>query len=323
MSRSPDHLHDDQDHGHSRAHGAHGHARPHSHEPLNFGRAFSSGVALNLGFVAIEVVYGVLGGSVALLADAGHNFGDVLGLLAAWAAGVLVRRAPTARYTYGFLGSSMLAALFNSVFLLVAAGAISWEALRRLQQPEPVAGATVMAVAIAGIFVNGATAWLFASGRKNDINLRAAFLHMASDALASAGVAAAGLTVLLTGWTRVDPLVSLAVNAIIVWGAWGVLKETLSMAMAATPASIDPGQVRAFLLAQPGVTAIHDLHVWPMSTTQIALTCHLVMPGGHPGDAFLHETARKFNSKFKIGHVTLQIETNDPASCGLAPDTVV
>ncbi|HXW19222.1 MAG TPA: cation diffusion facilitator family transporter, partial [Roseiarcus sp.] len=274
MSGAHQHRHDDHGHAHEHDH-AHGHVRDHDHAhgghhalghghaPQDFGRAFSIGVALNLGFVAIEVVYGLLSGSVALLSDAGHNLGDVLGLVAAWAASILVRRAPTARYTYGLLGSSILAALFNSVFLLVAAGAISWEALRRLYEPEPVAGAQVMAVAILGILVNGATAWLFASGRRDDINLRAAFVHMASDALASAAVAAAGLVILLTGWTRIDPLVSLAVNAIIVWGAWGLLKETLAMAMAAAPASVDPERVRAFLLARPGVTAIHDLHIWP------------------------------------------------------------
>ena len=273
--------------------------------------------------MAIEVVYGLLSGSVALLSDAGHNLGDVLGLVAAWAASILVRRAPTARYTYGLLGSSILAALFNSVFLLVAAGAISWEALRRLYEPEPVAGAQVMAVAILGILVNGATAWLFASGRRDDINLRAAFVHMASDALASAAVAAAGLVILLTGWTRIDPLVSLAVNAIIVWGAWGLLKETLAMAMAAAPASVDPERVRAFLLARPGVTAIHDLHIWPMGASEIALTCHLVTPAGHPGDAFLLATARELKSKFKIGHATLQMEVDEKTSCALAPDDVI
>jgi cobalt-zinc-cadmium efflux system protein len=319
------HVHDHHDdHGQDDDHDHHDHAgHSHSHAPTHFGAAFAIGAALNAGFVIVEVAYGIFGHSVALLADAGHNLGDVLGLVVAWGASVLVKRAPTPRYTYGFRGSSILAALFNAVFLLVTVGAISWEAILRLGRPEPVAGATVMIVAAIGIVINGVTAWLFASGRDSDINLRGAFLHMASDALVSAGVVAAGLVILLTGWLWLDPLVSLTVNAIIVWGTWGLLRDSVGMSMAAVPRGIDPAKVRAFLEGQPGVVAIHDLHIWPMSTTEIALTCHLVMPAGHPGDAFLHQVCDGLAHSFKIGHPTLQVELDPNASCALAPESVV
>jgi len=312
------------DHGHSHDHGAHVHGvHAHGHAPQNFGKAFATGIALNLGFVVIEAAYGLMSNSVALLADAGHNLGDVLGLGVAWLASILALRAPTARFTYGMRGSSILAALFNAVFLLVVVGGLSWEALRRLGSPEPVAGKTMMAVAAVGIVVNAVTAWLFASGRKQDLNLRGAFLHMASDALVSIGVVAAGLVILLTGWLWLDPLVSLVINGVIVWGTWGLLRDSLGMSMAAVPPQIDPAAVRQFLLSRTGVVAVHDLHIWSMSTTENALTCHLVMPAGHPGDAFLHELARDFARRFKIIHTTVQIEVDPHMACALAPDEVV
>lgn len=306
-------------------HAAHGrdHGHGHDHARAHYGAAFAIGAALNLGFVAIEAAYGLIAHSLALLSDAGHNLGDVLGLGAAWLASVLVRRAPTPRFTYGLRGSSILAALFNAVFLLLTVGAISWEAILRLAEPAPVAETTVMAVAAIGIVINGVTAWLFASGRKDDINLRGVFLHMASDALVSAGVVVAGLVILLTGWLWLDPLTSLAINAVIVAGTWGLLRDSLGMSMGAVPAGVDPAEVRAFLAARPGVAAVHDLHVWPISTTETALTCHLVMPGGHPGDAFLHDLAADLASRFRIGHPTVQIETDPDSACALAPDEVV
>lgn len=300
----------------------HGHA-PNLHAPASFGAAFAVGIALNLGFVGVEATYGFFANSVALLADAGHNLGDVLGLGAGWLASALTKRAPSGRYTYGLRGSSILAALFNAVFLMLTVGAISLEAIERLGAPEPVAGKTVMIVAAVGIVVNGVTAALFASGRKGDINLRGAFLHQASDALVSAGVVVAGLVILMTGWIWLDPVVSLTVNAVIVWGTWGLLRESLGMSMAGVPPSVEPAEVRAFLATRPGVASIHDLHVWPMSTTEIALTCHLVMPAGHPGDAFLHGLAAEITNRFKIGHSTLQIETDPNGVCALAPDEVV
>ena len=323
-SSQHDHEHKQDDHDHSaHDHAGHGHASGHVHAPANFGKAFAIGIALNVGFVCIEAAYGFMSNSVALLADAGHNLSDVLGLLVAWTATILVKRAPSARFTYGLRGSSILAALFNAIFLLLTVGAISWEAIQRLGNPEPVQGKTVMIVAAAGIVVNGVTAWLFASGSKDDINLRGAFLHMASDALVSAGVVVAGLIILLTGWLWLDPLVSLAINAIIVWGTWSLLRASVGMSMAAVPAQIDPLQVRNFLESQQDVASLHDLHIWPMSTTETALTCHLVMPSGHPGDDFIHRLAADLATRFKINHPTIQIEIDQHAACALAPEDVV
>ena len=300
----------------------HSHGLGHGHAPASFGRAFAIGVALNLGFVIVEAIFGILSNSVALLADAGHNVSDVLALAVAWLASELVKRTPTARFSYGLRGSSILAALFNAVFLLVIVGAISWEAIRRLGAPEPVSGKTVVIVAAAGIAVNAVTAWMFAGG-KGDINVRGAFVHMASDALVSAGVVAAGFVIMLTGWLWLDPAVSLAINAAIVWATWGLLRDSLGMAMAAAPSRIDPAAVRTFLASQPGVEGVHDLHIWAMSTTEVALTCHLVMPGGHPGDGFLHRLAEDLADQFGIVHSTAQIEIDPAAACALAPDEVV
>jgi cobalt-zinc-cadmium efflux system protein len=307
--------------GHTNDHDNHGHT--HAHAPASFGRAFAIGIALNLGFVVIEALYGLIGNSVSLLADAGHNLSDVLGLGVAWLGSVLAQRAPTERFTYGMRGSSILAALFNAVFLLVTVGGLSWEAILRMGSPEPVAGKTMMAVAAIGILVNAVTAWLFASGRKDDINLKGAFLHMASDALVSVGVVAAGLVILLTGWLWVDPVVSLVINAVIVWGTWGLLRDSVGMSMAAVPPQINPAAVRDLLSARPGVIDVHDLHIWPMSTTENALTCHLVIPSGHPGDAFLHDLAGDLAKRFKIIHATVQIEVDPHIACALAPDEVV
>jgi cobalt-zinc-cadmium efflux system protein len=265
----------------------------------------------------------LISNSVSLLADAGHNLSDVLGLGVAWLGSVLAQRAPTARFTYGLRGSSILAALFNAVFLLVTVGGLSWEAIRRLGSPEPVAGKTMMAVAAIGILVNAVTAWLFASGRKDDINLRGAFLHMASDALVSVGVVGAGLVILLTNWLWIDPVVSLVINAVIVWGTWGLLRDSVGMSMAAVPPQIDPAAVRSLLSGRAGVVDVHDLHIWPMSTTENALTCHLVMPDGHPGDAFLNELCSDLAERFKINHTTVQIEVDPHIACTLAPDEVV
>ncbi|GJD63415.1 MULTISPECIES: cation diffusion facilitator family transporter [Methylobacterium] len=325
MTGNHDHHGHDHEHGeHGHDHHGHGHGGlGHVHAPANFGKAFVIGIGLNLAFVVAEVVFGLLGHSVALLADAGHNMSDVLGLGVAWAATVLARRAPTARFTYGLGSSSILAALFNAVFLLVVVGGLSWEAIQRLVEPEPVAGKTVMAVAAIGIVLNGVCAWLFASGRKGDLNVRGAFMHMAADALVSAGVVVAGLVILLTGWTWLDPAVTLAINAVIVWGTWGLLTGSLSMSLDAVPPGIELARVRSFLEGQPGVAGLHDLHVWSISTTDVAMTAHVLMPGGHPGDAFLLRTAADLKERFGIGHATLQVETDASTPCVLAPDHVV
>jgi cobalt-zinc-cadmium efflux system protein len=300
---------------------AHDHA--HSHAPKDFGRAFAMGVALNTGFVIVEGIFGYLGNSTALLADAGHNLSDVLGLLIAWAAASLSKNAPTSRYTYGLRSSSILAALFNAMFLLVAVGAIGLEAAHRLANPAPIAGVTVIVVAVFGIFINGLTAWLFSSGRGDDINIEGAFLHMAADAAVSAGVVVAAIVFLATGWLWVDPAASLVICAVILWSTWGLLTNSLRMSLDAVPTALEPSAVRGYLEQCVGVARIHDLHIWSISTTETALTCHLVMPGGHPGDAFLMETADELRHRFSIGHVTIQIETSEETACRLAPDEVV
>ncbi len=301
---------------------SHGHSH-HSHAPADFGKVFAIGIGLNITFVIIEATFGLISNSMALIADAGHNLSDVLGLVIAWVASILARRRPTARYTYGLRGTSILAALFNAIFLLVATGAIAWEAVLRLFDPQPVAGPTVMAVAAAGIVINGFTAWLFASGRKDDLNIRGAYLHMAADAAVSAGVVVAGLIIYVTGWLWLDPLVSLAIAVVIVAGTWGLLRDSVAMSLAAVPAGIDPAEVRTMLAGQPGVSRVHDLHIWSMSTNEVALTAHLVIPSGHPGDSFLRDVAEELKAHHGIGHVTLQIETDADSACTLAPDHVV
>ncbi len=311
---APDHAprhHDHPRHGHGHAHG-------HGHGPTDFGGAFAVGVTLNAGFLVAEVVYGALAHSVALVADAGHNLSDVLGLLGAWLAATLVKRPPKGRFTYGLRSSSILAALANAVLLLLAVGAIALESLQRLAHPEAVAGRTVMAVAAAGVLVNGVTAALFASGRKGDLNVRGAFLHMVGDALASAGVVAAGLVIAATGWLWLDPATSLVLTAMIAWGSWGLLRDAVAMSLQAAPDGAHPAEVEAFLAARPGVGEVHDLHVWPMSTTETALTAHLVMPGGHPGDASLAGLAHDLEHRFGIAHVTVQVETDPDHPCSLA-----
>ncbi len=312
------------DHHHDHAHAAHhAHGPGHAHAPASFGRAFALGIGLNAAFVIAEAGAGVYGHSVALLADAGHNLSDVLGLAVAWVAHALARRAPSRRFTYGLGGSSILAALFNAVTLLLVVGALTLEAVQRLFDPGPVAGGTVMAVAAGAVAVNGVTAWLFASGRGGDLNLRGAYLHMLADALVSAGVIAAGGLILLTGWLWIDPAVSLAVNLAIVAGTWGLLREGVTLSLQAVPPGIDAAAVRRMLLDRPGVAALHDLHIWPMSTTESALTVHLLMPDGRPGDGFLTEAADLLHDRFGIGHATLQIETDPATPCRLAPEETV
>ena len=296
----------------------HAHGLGHVHAPANFGKAFAIGVAINAAFVVLEVVYGIIGHSVALLADAGHNLSDALGLGVAWAAVILARRRPTSRFTYGLGGTSILAALFNAVFLLVVTGGLTWEAIQRFHAPQEVAGKTVMIVAACGIVLNGVCAWLFASGRKGDLNIKGAFMHMAADALVSLGVVAAGLVILLTGWQWLDPLVSLVINAVIVWGTWSLLTGSLTMALNAVPPNVDLVEVRKFLLGLRGVSGVHDLHVWCLSTTEIALTCHLVTPNGHPGDDMLIQVAQELNEHFGISHATLQPELQEPSADHLA-----
>ena len=309
----PEHPHDHH-HGHKDLH--------HHHVPRPGAmRAFALGVVLNMVFVIVEWVFGVLSGSLALIADATHNFSDVLGLLLAWGAAALARRPPSARFTYGLGGSTILAALANAMLLLVAIGGIAWEAIQRITAPAPVDASTVIAVALFGVLINAATAWLFLAGGRKDLNMRGAYLHMAADAGVSLGVAVAGFGMLLTGWRWLDPVVSLLVVIVIFAGSWGLLRDALKMALQAAPETVDTVGVRNYLAALPGVSEVHDLHIWAMSTTENAMTAHLVMPGGHPGDDFFADVVNHIEHRFEIGHVTIQIETG--RACALAPDHVV
>ena len=292
--------------GHAHAHG-HGHGH-HHHAPSNHGRAFAIAIALNSIFVVVEFAYGFIANSTALMADAGHNLSDVLGLMLAWGAAVLARRQPDGRYTYGLRSTSMLAALFNAMLLMLACGAIAWEAVQQLLHPSAVGGLTVAVVAGVGIVVNGISAALFMAGSKDDINIRAAYQHMAADAAISAGVLVAGLVVIYTGWNWLDPAVSIVIVALILLGTWSLLGEALRMMLAAVPGNVDARQVEQFLRASPGVSDVHDMHIWSMSTTETALTAHLVMPAGYPGDSAMDGINAQLKERFKIHHSTLQIE---------------
>jgi cobalt-zinc-cadmium efflux system protein len=285
-----------------------GHSHDHPHA-ADFGGAFAIGISLNLAFVVVEAVFGLVAGSMALLADAGHNLSDVLGLVLAWAGAALVKKRPSQRFSYGLKKSSILAALLNALLLLVAVGAIIAESIRRLSNPAPTDGTIVIAVAAAGIMVNGATAWLFARGRKHDINIRGAFLHMTADAAVSAGVVAAGILIQLTGKPWIDPVTSLAVALIILWGTWGLLAESAAMTMAGVPRGIDSVQVGRALERLPGVKAIHHLHIWSISTTETALTVHLVAEEGVDRDRLIRQSNAYVHDMFGISHSTIQVES--------------
>jgi len=294
----------------------------HQHQPApsTFGRAFALGVILNTAFVVIEVTFGLLAHSLALVADAGHNFGDVLGLGLAWGALLLAQRPPTARRTYGWHRGSILAALANAGLLLLATGAIAWEAIRRLLTPEAVAGTTVIWVAAVGVGINAVTALGFLAGRQQDLNLRAAFAHLAADAALALGVVIAGVLILVTGWAWLDPAVSLVIVVAIVAGTWGLLRDSLNLALDAVPPDIDIQAIERYLAAVPAVSDVHDLHVWGMSTTEAALTAHLVMPERPADDAQLAQLCHALHERFGIEHATLQVERGDPAHpCPLAP----
>lgn len=302
----------------SRSNGSHSHGGlGHAHAPTDFGTRFKVAIALNIAIVVLQAVYGWLANSVALLADAGHNLSDVLGLVVAYGATLLAARPASRRFTYGLGGSSIVAAFLNGAFLLLAVGALSWEAIHRLSNPQPVAEVTVMVVAAIGMVLNGFTAWLFMAGSQQDINIRGAYLHMAADSAVSAGVIVAALVIWFTGWLWLDPATSLLINAVILWGAWRLIRDSLVLSLGAVPPEVDYGAVHAYLSRLEGVGAMHDLHVWPLSTTETALTVHLVMPQGHPGDAFLAEIAASLQERFAIGHATVQIETGDGPPCPL------
>lgn len=305
MSAGHHHNNGHAGHSHHDRHGAHGHI------PTDFSRAFALGIALNIIYIIVEVIYGLLSGSMALLADAGHNLSDVLGLVVAWAGAELGKRPPSKRFTYGLGGSSILAALLNGLFLLVACGAIALAAIERFSTPSPVASTTIIIVASIGIVINFGTAMLFVRGQKEDINIRGAFLHMMADAGVSAGVVVGGIVIYFTGLNWIDPLISLLIVALIFWSTWGLLTEAIRMSLAGVPRNIDVEKVQAYLASLPGVQAVHDLHIWPMSTSETALTAHLVLPDGHPGKGFLFEVQKQMIARFAIHHTTIQIELED------------
>lgn len=300
------------------------HHHGHFDAPANgMNRSFALAVGLNLVFVVAEAAAGLASGSMALLADAGHNLSDVLSLVLAWAASILAARPPSPRYTYGFKSSSILAAIANAALLWAAIGAILVETIRRFTDPAPIAGGTMIEVAAIGIAINALSALLFARGSKSDLNLRAAFVHLMADAAVSAGVVVAGLAILWTGAAIIDPITSLVITAVIAWSSWGLLRDALRMGMMGVPDSIDLHAVRRFLESRDGVCAVHDLHVWPMSTTETALTAHLVVEGGYPGDAFLHTIAHDLHHEFGIDHPTLQIETEAGGDCAFESEAVI
>ena len=297
------------------------HHHDHAHRPARYGRAFAIGVVLNVTFVVIEGAYGVWANSLALLADAGHNLSDVLGLLLAWGGYALAKVAPNEKRTYGWRGSTILASLLNALILMAAVGGIAWEAIGRFFEPAAVPALTVIVVAMIGVGINTATAMLFMKGRRGDINLRGAFLHMAADALLSLGVAIAGALIWWTGWHWIDPVTSLVVALVILVATWGLLRESVNLAVQAVPASVDLAEVVAYLEKLPGVQAVHDLHIWAMSTTETALTVHLVKPVVEDDDPLLRRVAQQLHDRFGIEHVTIQIERDvDRASCNQAPE---
>lgn len=293
---------------------AHNHSHNHA---ANYDSAFVIGIALNVLFVLVEAFYGWRADSLALLSDAGHNLSDVLGLLMAWGGFYLARLRPNQKHTYGWGRATIMTALFNALILLIATGGIVWEAISRFLHPVPIQGGIVMLVAAIGVVVNGITAWLFMSGNKDDLNLRGAFLHMAADALVSLGVVIAGAIFIWTGWTWLDPAISLVIAVVILFGTWNLLRQSVHLSLDGVPASVELGSVKNYLAALPGVSEVHDLHVWAMSSSDIALTVHLVMCDGRPGDEFLNRIADELHDNFAIEHATIQIEMGNQ-SCALS-----
>lgn len=315
-------VHDSGGRAADRDHGPPG-QHSHEHAPRDFGPAFALAIALNAGYVALEAGVGLYVGALALLADAAHNLIDVGGLLLAWGAHHLAKKSPRVRYTYGYGRATILAAMLNGLVLMIAVGALAWEAIARFSEPEPVPGFSVLWVAALGTVVNAGTALLFLRGSDSDLNIRGAYLHMAADAAVSLGVVASALLIIRTGYAWIDPAAALAVCAIIAWSSFGLLKRSVHLELDGVPYGVDRDAVVRFLAGRAGVASVHDLHIWALSTTTTAMTAHLVMPDGHPGDAFLRDLSHDIEHEFGIGHVTVQIERGDGDVCRLAAENVI
>jgi cobalt-zinc-cadmium efflux system protein len=336
---SDDHSHDaheraqihEHDHDHTPAtanpHGSYDSHAGHSHGPMNYDRAFAVGITLNLLYALSEAMAGIWIGSLALVADAGHNLSDVLGLLLAWGAVWLSRRAPTEKHSYGLGRSSILAALANAVLLLIAVGVIVWEAVHRFSSPSTIATTPVIVIAMIGIAINAFTAWLFMRGSKNDLNMRGAYLHMAADAAVSLGVVVAAVVMYFTRAWWLDPVVSIAIAAVIAWGTWGLLRDSLRLSLDGVPTHIHAKAVAQFIAADSNVKEIHDLHIWALSTEAVALTAHVICPNGHPGDAWLAQLCDELHHRFSIDHATIQVEigldvhNHTHGACGISLST--
>lgn len=306
--------------GHHHSHGL-GHSHSHGHLPSrrNFGRSFAIATLLNVVFMAAEIFYGFYANSLALLADAGHNFSDVIGLVLAWGAFAIANWRPNSRYTYRLHGASILAALANGLILLAATGAIAWEAIRRFSEPPDVASGTVIVIAAIGVFINGISAYFLSHGRKEDLNMRGAFVHMIADAAVSVAVIVAAFGIRLTGWQWFDPAASLLIAAVILYGTWDLLREAFRLTLNAAPSGIDPGAVQSYLEQCPQVRGVHDLHIWAMSTTATAMSAHIVV-AEHPGNQFLHDVGHQLSHRFKISHPTIQLELADDHHCPVEHD---
>lgn len=300
----------------------HDHSHEHAHTPAKFGTAFAIAAVLNIGIVVLEVTYGLISNSTALLSDAAHNTGDVIGLLLAWGAYALAQRQPSAKFTYGLRSSTVLASLLNGMLLLVATGAIVWEAIRRFFEPSAVSANEVILVAIIAIIFNSLSAWLLSRGQKDDINIQSAFWHLVSDAAVSAGVVVAGFLIIWTGIPWIDSIASIGIALVIIWSTWGLFREAVRLSLQAVPSSIDFDGVRKYLNEVAGVERVHDLHIWPISTTETALTCHLVVSNRFDSSV-IAKVSDDMEHRFKIGHTTIQLESSDGKPCRLAPDTTV
>ena len=293
---------------------SHNHSHGHSHAPANYNSAFIIGIVLNLVFVVIEAAYGIAVNSLALISDAGHNLSDVFTLAFAWGASWLASKSPTVKRTYGYRRATILASLFSAILLFIVLGGIAWEAIGRFRHPVPINTTTVMIVAGIGIVINTVTALLFISGKDKDLNIKGAFLHMAADAVVSLGVVISALVIMLEGWLWLDPAVSIVIAVVIFWGTWGLMKDSLNLSLDAVPANIDPVEVETYLLSLPQVTNLHDLHIWAMSTTEVALTVHLIVPGTGDDD-FLDEICHTLHNRFGIAHSTIQLERRETVAC--------